>query len=85
LNKEDIFREKIKRVHLSVCFDDYSGENTFEATSEYVKARFLEVNKAKKLIFPHLTTATDTRNIQRVFEACRLIILKGNLDRFNLT
>jgi len=84
LNKEDLFREKIKRVHLSVCFEDFTGENTFEATSAYIKDRFMEVNKGQKMIFPHFTTATDTRNIQRVFEACKLIILKGNLVKIGI-
>jgi len=85
LNKEDLFREKIKHVHLSICFEEYRGENTFEATSAYIKDRFLEVNKGQKMIFPHFTTATDTRNIQRVFEACKLVILKGNLEKLGLT
>jgi GTPase SAR1 family protein len=85
LNKEDLFREKIKHTHLSVCFEDYQGENTWEATSAFIKERFLEVNKGAKMIFPHFTTATDTRNIQRVFEACKLVILKGNLERLGLT
>jgi len=85
LNKEDLFREKIKRVSLTVCFEEYRDENTFEATSAYIKARFLEVNKGQKMIFPHLTNATDTRNIQRVFEACRVVVLKGNLEKLGLS
>jgi GTPase SAR1 family protein len=84
LNKEDLFREKIKHIHLSVCFEEYHDENTFEAASAYVKQRFLDVNKGQKMIFPHLTNATDTRNIQRVFEACRIVVLKGNLDKLGL-
>lgn len=26
LNKKDLFQEKIKKVHLSICFPDYDGE-----------------------------------------------------------
>lgn len=26
LNKKDLFEEKIKKVHLSICFPDYDGE-----------------------------------------------------------
>lgn len=27
LNKKDLFEEKIKKVHLSICFPDYDGES----------------------------------------------------------
>ncbi len=26
LNKKDLFEEKIKKVHLNICFPDYDGE-----------------------------------------------------------
>lgn len=26
LNKKDVFSEKIKKAHLSICFPDYNGE-----------------------------------------------------------
>lgn len=26
LNKKDLFEDKIKKVHLSICFPDYDGE-----------------------------------------------------------
>lgn len=26
LNKKDVFSEKIKKAHLSICFPDYDGE-----------------------------------------------------------
>jgi len=85
LNKEDIFREKIKRTPLKVCFEEFDGDNSYESTSAYIKERFLEVNKGSKMIFPHFTTATDTRNIHRVFEACKLVILKANLEKLGLS
>jgi GTPase SAR1 family protein len=84
LNKEDIFREKIKRVPLHFCFEDYRGDNSYDSTSAYIKDRFIEVNKGQKMLFPHFTTATDTRNIGRVFEACKVVILKGNLEKLGL-
>lgn len=27
LNKKDLFEEKIKKVHLSICFPEYDGES----------------------------------------------------------
>jgi len=85
LNKDDIFREKIKKTNLRTCFEEYDGDNSYDSAANYIKERFMEVNKGSKMIFPHFTTATDTRNISRVFEACKLVILKGNLEKLGLS
>jgi len=85
LNKEDIFREKIRKIPLKICFEEYDGDNSYEATSNYIKERFMEVNKGEKMVFPHFTSATDTQTFKRVFEACKLVILKGNLEKLGLS
>jgi len=75
LNKRDIFQEKIKRVPLKICFEDYDGENNYDQASDFIAKRFKEQSKAKKEIFMHLTCATDTDNIKFVFAAVKKIIL----------
>jgi len=85
MNKQDLFKEKIAKVSLKTCFPEYRGDNSFEDASEYIKARFLEVNHQDKMVFAHLTCATDTNNVERVFEACKLVILKGNLEKLGLS
>lgn len=95
--QQDLFKEKIQRVSLRVCFPEYRGADVFDEASEYIKARFLEVNRQEKMVFAHLTCATDTNNVERVsvcfrvlfisrqvFEACKLVILKGNLEKLGL-
>ncbi|XP_051280665.1 guanine nucleotide-binding protein G(t) subunit alpha-2 [Dicentrarchus labrax] len=81
LNKKDLFEEKIKKVHLSICFPDYDGPNTYDDASNYIKAQFLELNMKKgvKEIYSHLTCATDTKNVEIVFNAVTDIIIKENL------
>ncbi|XP_058498362.1 guanine nucleotide-binding protein G(t) subunit alpha-2 [Solea solea] len=81
LNKKDLFEDKIKKVHLSICFPDYDGSNTYEDASNYIKAQFLELNMKKgvKEIYSHLTCATDTKNVEIVFNAVTDIIIKENL------
>lgn len=55
------------------------------AASEFIKAMFLSVNEnAEKRIFPHFTTATDTENIERVFDAVKQTVLEDNLRDYNL-
>ncbi|KAL4645894.1 guanine nucleotide-binding protein G(t) subunit alpha-2 [Arapaima gigas] len=81
LNKKDLFQEKIKKVHLSICFPDYDGPNTYEDASNYIKTQFEELNMKKgvKEIYSHMTCATDTKNVEIVFNAVTDIIIKENL------
>ncbi|XP_056280180.1 guanine nucleotide-binding protein G(t) subunit alpha-2 [Pseudoliparis swirei] len=86
LNKKDLFEEKIKKVHLSICFPDYNGCNSYEDAGNYIKSQFLELNMKKgvKEIYCHLTCATDTRNVEIVFNAETDIIIKENLKSCGL-
>ncbi|CAB1437850.1 unnamed protein product [Pleuronectes platessa] len=81
LNKKDVFLEKIKKAHLSMCFPDYDGPNTFEDAGNYIKLQFLDLNMRKgiKEIYSHMTCATDTENVKFVFDAVTDIIIKENL------
>jgi len=85
LNKIDLFEDKIKRVRLSTCFPEYTGDNSLKDASEYITKKFLDLsNDKKRLIFAHLTCATDTKNVSRVFEACKITILSSNLEKLGL-
>nr|XP_020647123.1 guanine nucleotide-binding protein G(t) subunit alpha-1 [Pogona vitticeps] len=81
LNKKDVFQEKIKKAHLSICFPDYDGPNTYEDAGAYIKVQFLELNMRRdvKEIYSHMTCATDTENVKFVFDAVTDIIIKENL------
>ncbi|XP_041083254.1 guanine nucleotide-binding protein G(t) subunit alpha-2 [Polyodon spathula] len=81
LNKKDLFEDKIKKTHLSICFPDYDGPNTYDDASTYIKNQFLDLNLRKgiKEIYSHLTCATDTENVNIVFNAVTDIIIKENL------
>ncbi|XP_037043630.1 G protein alpha i subunit isoform X1 [Bradysia coprophila] len=81
LNKKDLFEEKINRSPLTICFPEYTGSNTYEEASSYIRMKFENLNKRKdqKEIYTHLTCATDTNNIQFVFDAVTDVIIKNNL------
>jgi GTPase SAR1 family protein len=51
----------------------------YDAATQYLKELFLSRNKQSKEIYCHITCATDTRNVEVVFNACKDIILKSNL------
>ncbi|KAJ3446385.1 guanine nucleotide-binding protein g(o) subunit alpha [Anaeramoeba flamelloides] len=78
LNKIDLFKEKIKKHDLSVCFPDYKDGLDEKKSREYIKNKFIEKNLNKnKEVYSHFTCATDTSNIKFVFESIKDIILSN--------
>jgi len=81
LNKRDIFAEKIKKIDLKVTFDDYNGGCDYDNATAFIKDKFLAQNEQpKKHIYTHITCATDTDNVQVVFNAVKDVILHRVLD-----
>jgi len=76
LNKRDLFQQKITRVPLKVCFPNYIGQNTYEATIPFLRAQFESRNKSKKLIYTHITCATDKDNVVKVFNSVKDTIIR---------
>jgi len=87
LNKRDIFEDKITKVPLNVCplFMDYKGPNTYAAGCEAIDELFKSKNRnAEKVIYTHVTCATDTSNITAVFHAVKDIIIRMSLGEAGL-
>jgi len=80
LNKSDLFKEKIKKIDLKVCFEEYNGGCNFENAIEFLKQKFIKLNKNQsKVVYVHVTCATDTENIRFVFNSVKDIILRESL------
>uniref|UniRef100_A0A8C6QTD8 Guanine nucleotide-binding protein G(K) subunit alpha n=1 Tax=Nannospalax galili TaxID=1026970 RepID=A0A8C6QTD8_NANGA len=86
LNKKDLFEEKIKRSPLTICYPEYTGSNTYEEAAAYIQCQFEDLNRRKdtKEIYTHFTCATDTKNVQFVFDAVTDVIIKNNLKECGL-
>ncbi len=57
-----------------------SGRQDYHEASAYIQAQFEAKNKsANKEIYCHMTCATDTTNIQFVFDAVTDVIIANNL------
>jgi len=77
--------KKIKKVPLTVCFQEYRGDNSFEDASEYIKKQFELRNKTPtKQIYSHVTCATDTDNMRHVINAVKDILIRRNLQEGGL-
>jgi hypothetical protein len=86
LNKRDLFEQKIKKKSIADydAFTDYDGKpNNYEDGVKYFVQKFMEKNKSGngRDIYQHVTCATDTQNVKVVFDACKEIILKENLEK----
>ncbi|MEQ2194514.1 Guanine nucleotide-binding protein G(i) subunit alpha-2 [Xenoophorus captivus] len=81
LNKMDLFEKKIEHSPLTICFPEYSGLNNYKEAAAYIQSKFEDLNKKKdtKEIYTHFTCATDTENVQFVFDAVTDVIIKNNL------
>jgi len=84
LNKIDLFESKIKTKNIrdSPQFADYKGpDGDMKAGAEYFLGKFNACNKnPERMIYSHMTCATDTKNVKVVFNACKDIILRQNLQ-----
>lgn len=70
------FANSSRVVCLFVCV----GPNTYEDAAAYIQAQFESKNRSpNKEIYCHMTCATDTGNIQVVFDAVTDIIIANNL------
>jgi hypothetical protein len=94
LNKRDLFEEKftVAKIPMNItglpAFDsapliDWATTTPADAVATahaWIIAQFMKQNKnPKKEVYSHITCATDTKNVETVFNACKDIILKNNL------
>ncbi|CAG06030.1 unnamed protein product, partial [Tetraodon nigroviridis] len=83
MNKLDLFEEKILHSgrHLRLYLPQFKGADCdVDAAARFVASAFVSLNTTPKLIYHHFTTATDTSNIQVVFQVVMDTIIKENLE-----
>ena len=74
LNKDDLFKKKIKKVDISSipCFSDYQGKKyDYHDGLKYFIDKFLARNYTDKKVKVHVTTATNQENVRVCFEQCK--------------
>lgn len=87
LNKKDLFEEKILHVDIKSQpqFADFEGtfgaDDYYDKGVEYFLKMFTGVNQnEERMVYHHVTCATDSENVAVVFNACKEIILRGNMQ-----
>ncbi|XP_061085372.1 guanine nucleotide binding protein (G protein) alpha v1 isoform X2 [Conger conger] len=88
MNKIDLFQEKILRSgrHLRLYLPNFRGADCdVDTAARYIAGLFVALNSTpSKLIYHHFTTATDTSNVQVVFQVVMDTIIRENLEAVSL-
>lgn len=79
MNKIDVFRGKIPRVPLERYCPEYIGGPDVNKAAKFILLKFMQANRARLNVYPHLTQATDTTNIRLVFAAVKETIMQNAL------
>ncbi|KAJ7899689.1 G-protein alpha subunit [Mycena leptocephala] len=76
LNKIDVFSKKLPRIPLGRYFPEYTGGSDLNRAVKYILWKFMQENRAKLTVYPHIIQATNERkNVHLVFAAVKEIIL----------
>ena len=74
-------------VNIKDYFSGFEGNpNDIKQVQKFILLMFdMRRRDRSNALFHHFTTAIDTQNIKRVFDAVKVTILKQNLDNLMLT
>ena len=91
LNKKDLYEEKIKEVHIGdvpafASFPSKLGDDDYYDTGiKYFLDMFLAENKnPDRQVYNHATCATDSKNVEIVFNSCKDIIMRQNMEAMGM-
>ncbi|KAK2163670.1 hypothetical protein LSH36_75g03006 [Paralvinella palmiformis] len=79
LNKKDLFTEYLKHTKLSVCFPEYTGDDSPDSCIDYVTERFQQRKPAEKEIYCHVACAIDRQLMKTLIDNVMQIIIGINL------
>ncbi len=86
LNKRDLFAEKIKHVDPKKWFPEYTGGLDYANAEKFFKESFESRihDRSHREIYSYSTCATDTENIQVVFQSVHQILSDKNASQFGI-
>jgi len=86
LNKHDIFKQKIEKIPITECpsLQDFNGKG-YEESMAYIQMAFeAACHNPVQSVYTHVTTATDKRNVEAIFEAVQDIIIRKSMKEAGL-
>jgi len=83
LNKDDLFKTMIKNYPITECFPEYKGKLTAEDQFKYIKEKYVS-QVAPRSIFVHRTWATNTKQIEQIFNVVNFAIIRKAIAQAGL-
>ena len=83
-NKNDLFEKKLATHPFRQFHSEYQGGNTLDEVRDFIRAQFDLRNKSKpseRSVYVHRTCATDTKQIEVVWESVADVLLSNNLEK----
>ena len=80
LNKKDVLGKKLSQVPFNHTFVNYRGVNDTDGVINYIKKLF-EKRSGDRLIYTHVTQATDRENLALVFGAVQDYIIAQRMKK----
>jgi len=84
LNKSDLFKSKVGKYKIKEYFRDYAGNETEDDGIDFFKKKFCEQRRGEalnKLIYAHVTCATDGDCVKKMFASVRDIVISDELAK----
>ncbi|KAF8180779.1 heterotrimeric G protein alpha subunit A [Mycena galopus ATCC 62051] len=79
LTEFDAFKAKISKVPLCQYFPEYIGGSDLQNATRFILWRFIQANRARLSVYPHLTRSSDTQNLHLIMAAVKETILQNAL------
>jgi hypothetical protein len=73
------FKAKLRKVPLESYFPEYTGGVDINKAAKYILWRFMQVNRARSNVYPHLVNVFDTKNLRILFTIMKEIVLQKAL------
>ncbi|XP_072294909.1 guanine nucleotide-binding protein subunit alpha-14-like [Eucyclogobius newberryi] len=84
LNKTDILADKIQTSDLKKYFPNFPGQRQNVEDAITFIQKMYEERSVNKTLYPHLTCATDTNNIKKVFDNVKDTVLLKSLGDYGI-
>ncbi|KAF9072627.1 heterotrimeric G-protein alpha subunit, GPA3-like protein [Rhodocollybia butyracea] len=79
LTNLDVLKRKLPKISLERYFPEYSGGDDVNKAAKYILWKFMQANRARLSVYPHLTQLTDISTIHLAFAGVKETILQNAL------
>jgi len=77
----DVFRKKLFDVDLKVCFPEYTGGASYSEATEFVKQKFVSLNRWGRRLSIQFTSDIDRTEMNFIFDSLKKMTMNESLSK----